>query len=177
MKKCVKICEIVMPSEKDNTLEFNQYMKSDKIAIHYLCWHWILNQKNRWMRKQSRKFLKNKHTSYRGEDCMKNFCTSLREHATNVINFEKKKMLPLTKKELKLHQDVTECYICGRWFLKKFTNDKDYRKIRDHCHFTGKYRDAAHSTCKNLMSLVKSLYFFITVQLHYQVHYQILLIF
>ena len=24
-------CEIVMPSEKDNILEFNQYMKSDKI--------------------------------------------------------------------------------------------------------------------------------------------------
>ena len=66
------------------------------------------------MRKQSRKFFENKHTSYRGEDCMKNFCTSLREHATNVINFEKKKMLSLTKKMLKLHQDVTECYICRR---------------------------------------------------------------
>ena len=63
---------------------------------------------------QSRKFFENKHTSYRGEDFVKNFCTSLREHATNVINFEKKKMLSLTKKMLKLHQDVTECYICGR---------------------------------------------------------------
>ena len=38
----------------------------------------------------------NKHTLYRGEDCMKKFCTSLREHATNV--FEKRKMSPLTKK-------------------------------------------------------------------------------
>ena len=45
----------------------------------------------------------NKHTLYRGEDCMKNICTPLREHATNVINFEKKKMLPLTKRvKLKL---------------------------------------------------------------------------
>ena len=35
---------------------------------------------------------------------MKKFCTSLRKHATNVTNFEKKKMLTLTKKELKLHQ-------------------------------------------------------------------------
>ena len=42
--------------------------------------------------------IENKHSLYRGEDCMKNFCTSLREHATNLINFEKKKMLPLTKK-------------------------------------------------------------------------------
>ena len=33
----------------------------------------------------------NKYTLYREEDYMKKFCTSLREHATNVINFEKKK--------------------------------------------------------------------------------------
>ena len=31
---------------------------------------------------------------------MKNFCTSLREHARNVIDFEQKKMLQLTKEEL-----------------------------------------------------------------------------
>ena len=37
---------------------------------------------------------------------MKKFCRPLREHAPNVISFEKKKMLPLTKIELKLHQDA-----------------------------------------------------------------------
>ena len=42
--------------------------------------------------------LESKHTLYPGEDCMKTFCTSLREHATNVINFQKKNMLPLTEK-------------------------------------------------------------------------------
>ena len=31
--------------------------------------------------------------------------------------------------------------------LKKFTNDKNYGKVRDHFHFTGKYRSAAHSIC------------------------------
>ena len=58
--------------------------------------------------------IENKRTSYCGEDCIKKFCTSLREYTTNVINFEKTKMLPLTKKELKLHQDATECYICEK---------------------------------------------------------------
>ena len=29
---------------------------------------------------------------------MKKFCIALREHAADVINFENKKMLPLTKK-------------------------------------------------------------------------------
>ena len=32
---------------------------------------------------------------------MKKFCESLREHTENIIDFEKKKMLLLTKKELK----------------------------------------------------------------------------
>ena len=37
---------------------------------------------------------------------------SLREYAKNIIGFEKKKKtLPLTKEELKSHQDAKICYI------------------------------------------------------------------
>ena len=87
--------------------------------------------------------IENKHTLSCGEDA-----SSLSEHAINVINFEKKKVLPLTKKkELKLHQDAIECYICGKRFLKKLPNHKNYQKVRDHCHFTSKYRGAAHRIC------------------------------
>ena len=32
---------------------------------------------------------------------MKNFCLDLREHATKIINHEKKEMIPLTKKKRK----------------------------------------------------------------------------
>ena len=70
--------------------------------------------------------IENKHTLYRGKDCMKKFCSSLREHATNVINFEKNKTLPVTKKELKSHQNATICYICGKSFPKHFPKDKSY---------------------------------------------------
>ena len=55
-------------------------------------------------------------------------------------------MLPLTKKELKLHQDATAYYIYSRIFSKKSGKGKNYRKVRDHCHFTGKYRGPAHNT-------------------------------
>ena len=55
--------------------------------------------------------IENKHSLYQGKDCMKKFCTSLREHAKNIIDFEKKKMLQLKKEELKLHQDAKLCYI------------------------------------------------------------------
>ena len=42
---------------------------------------------------------KNKLDYYRGEDCMKQFCKDLREYATKIINYEKKDMIPLTKKK------------------------------------------------------------------------------
>ena len=54
-------------------------------------------------------------------------------------------MLPLTKEKLKSHQYAKAYYVCGKRFLKKFAKDKNYQKIRDHCHFAGKYRGAAHS--------------------------------
>ena len=51
---------------------------------------------------------------------MKKFCTSLREHAQNITDYEKKTMLPLTKEELKSYQDAKVCYICGKRILKRF---------------------------------------------------------
>ena len=56
-------------------------------------------------------------------------------------------MLTLTKEELKSHQDAKVCYICGKRFIKKFANDKNHGKVRDHGHYTVKYRGAAHSIC------------------------------
>ena len=55
--------------------------------------------------------MENKHTLYRTKDCMKKFRTSLREHAKNIIDIEQNKMLPLTKEELKSHQDARVCNI------------------------------------------------------------------
>ena len=101
--------------------------------------------------------IENKHILDHAEDCMKNFCSSLRDNATNVINFEKKKLLPLTKRELKLHWDVTACYICGKRFSKKFAKDINYRRVRDHCHFTCKYRGAAHIICSSKFNLPKEI--------------------
>ena len=57
---------------------------------------------------------KNKLDYYRGKDCMKKFCKDLREHATRTINYEKKKMIPLTTEE-KIHyneQEICYIYIC-----------------------------------------------------------------
>ena len=77
---------------------------------------------------------------------MKNFCLDLREHVTKIINYEKKEMIPLTKKEEKKHNKQEVCYICKKRFSTD-DNNKKYYKVRDHCHYTGKYRGAAHDIC------------------------------
>ena len=75
---------------------------------------------------------------------MKKFCKDLREHATKIINYEKKKMIPLTTEEKIYHNGQEICYICKKELDK---NDKKHHKVRDHCHHTGKYRGAAHNIC------------------------------
>ena len=87
---------------------------------------------------------KNKLDYYRGKDCMKKFCKDFREHATKIINYKKKKMIPLTTKEEIYHNKQKICYI----YKKEFdTKDKINYRVRDHCHCTGKRRGAAHNTC------------------------------
>ena len=135
-------CEIILPTQKDNTLIFNQYIKSDKTqCIIYADLKSLIkiinNCKNNPEKSSTIKVgehilwgysmptiwaldnIENKHSLYRGEDSMKNFSISLREHAANVINFEKKNTLPITDKELKSHQDSNVCYICRKKILKK----------------------------------------------------------
>ena len=75
---------------------------------------------------------------------MKKFCKGLRTHAHKIINYKKKKMIPLTTKEEIYHNKLKICYICKKEFNN---NDKKNYKIRDHCHYTGKYRGAVHNIC------------------------------
>ena len=71
---------------------------------------------------------------------MKIFCKDLKDQAMKVINCEKKEMIPLTNEEKESYENQKLCHICK----KEFNNDN---KVRDHCHYTGKYRGAAHNKC------------------------------
>ena len=55
-------------------------------------------------------------------------------------------MIPLTKEERKTHRRQEKCYICKKEFPAD-DNDEKYYKVKDHCHYTGKYRDASHNIC------------------------------
>ena len=57
---------------------------------------------------------------------MKIFCLDLKEHATKIINYEKKEMIPLTKEEKKTHREQNVCYICKKG---SSTDDDENKKI------------------------------------------------
>ena len=45
---------------------------------------------------------------------MKKFCTDLRKHATEITNYEKKEILPLTDEEMGTYNNKKFCHICKR---------------------------------------------------------------
>ena len=90
--------------------------------------------------------IENKLDCYRDQDCMKKFCEDLKKHVTRIITYEKKEMIPLTKKKEIKQNKQKKCNMCEKGFSTD-DDDKKYHKVRDHYHYTGKYRGAAHNIC------------------------------
>ena len=59
-------------------------------------------------------------------------------------------MIQLSDEETESYEKQKVCYICEKEF-STCKNDKNasklYNKVRDHCHYTGKFRGAAHNIC------------------------------
>lgn len=83
----------------------------------------------------------NKYVTYRGEDCVNVFITSLIEDVENInsILCDPKPMKPLTPQENFDFENAKTCHICK----KPLTTDR----VRDHDHVTSQYRGAAHVRC------------------------------
>ena len=81
---------------------------------------------------------------YRGENAAYEFIKAILEeykYCKKVINKHFNKNLIMTEEEEDLFQKSNNCWICK----KLIDNDED--KVTDHCHVTGKFRDAAHKSC------------------------------
>ena len=160
-------CHVEMPTKNNNIIKYNHGEKSMKVPfVIYADLECLLkkmstciNNPNESSPTKINKHIpsgysiftscsfgesKNKLNYYRGNDCMKKFCEDLRIHATKIINDEKKKIISLTMEEKTNYNDQQICYICKKEFDK---SDKKHHKVRDHCHYTGKYRGAAHNVC------------------------------
>ena len=156
-------CHVEMPTKDNNIIKHNHGEKSIKLPfVIYADLECLLEKisacQNNPNKSSTAKI--NKHTpsgyplfthcsfdeskNMKKKNFMKKFCKDLRVHVTKNINYEKKKMIPLTTKEEIYHNKQKICYICKKEFNN---NDKKQQKVRDYCHYTGKYRGAAHNIC------------------------------
>ena len=95
---------------------------------------------------------------YRGEDCMDVCVQKMIEVKNKVMDKmkENKPMLFNNNNQIDFN-NATHCFICGNAFGAGDV------KVRDHCHFTGRYRGCAHQDC-NLQFSMR--YYKIPVFLH-----------
>ena len=81
---------------------------------------------------------------------MEIFCKYLRDQTMKIINYEKKKGIILTNEEKESYEKQKLCHICKKKFCYD-NNEKNkfklYQKVKDHCHYTRKFRAAAHNIC------------------------------
>ena len=79
------------------------------------------------------------------------FIESLEKDIKEIYNkFKIPKKMVMTPKDRMTYKKATHCHICE----EEIDKDKD-KKVRDHCHLTGKFRGAAHNMCNLKFRLPK----------------------
>ena len=78
------------------------------------------------------------------------FCKQLKTEIDKVWTSEAKPMI-MNEEDKANFETSTDCWICRKDF------EEGEVKVRDHCHFTGKYRGTAH---QNAMHFLESLNLF-----------------
>ena len=81
---------------------------------------------------------------YRGKDCVSRFISCILdeyEYCKKIRRDHFNKSLIMSAEEEEMFQNACSCWICGKLF------DLMDKKVRDHCHVSGKFRGAAHFSC------------------------------
>ena len=81
-----------------------------------------------------------KYTKTKPEDtdAMDDFIKWLEKDVKAIANIEEKEII-FTEEDREQFNKASDCWICG----EKLGNDR----VRDHCHYTGRYRGPAHNNC------------------------------
>ena len=82
--------------------------------------------------------------TYRGPDAVYWLIKNILEEEKYCKKIKKEhfnKDMIMTRKDIESFQNSDRCHICNK------TYEEGERKVRDHCHVTGKYRGSAHESC------------------------------
>ena len=117
-----------------------KYQKHEPISFCYYikCFNDSLCKEifnNDTKRKQLRYYVKTKPEDPNATDV---FIKWLEDDVKFLANIKPKKMV-FTREDEKQFNKASDCWICG----EELGNDR----VRDHCHYTGRYRGAAHNKC------------------------------
>ena len=79
---------------------------------------------------------------------MEKFVEWIEKDVKKIVDIPDVEMI-ISSDELKQFDEATKCWICNEEF-DDTADEKDYRKnkkVKDHCHYTGRFRGAAHNSC------------------------------
>ena len=126
-ESCIKSIHTCGPNPENSYTK--QYQKHEPISFYYYIKSF-----------DSEVSLPIKERSYTGKNADQVFLKYLEEDIKTIANIEKKEII-FGEKEKERYNEETRCWICKGEF------DKNKEKVKDHCHYTGRYRGAAHNEC------------------------------
>ncbi|XP_057294619.1 uncharacterized protein LOC130623147 [Hydractinia symbiolongicarpus] len=133
--------KITMPTEKEKLLYYKDGQQQFKVpfAIYADFESFLIPMKENAKETKTKKL-----NRYRGKNCVKMFVDHLEDEVKRLYStFPQQDMLPLTEVLQREREAAKTCHIC----MKPFEDDPENCKVRDHCHYMGLYRGAAHNTC------------------------------
>ena len=133
-------CHVEMPTKDNKTLKYNHGEKSLKAPFTiYADLECLLIKEQSCQNNPKRSYTErkakhepsgyslsliysfnsreNKHSVYRGRDCIEKLCKYLKELATKIVNYEEKDMILLTDNENKFYEEQKECHMSKRVLL------------------------------------------------------------
>ena len=126
-ESCIKSIDTCDPNPENSYTK--QYQKHEPISFYYYIKSF-----------DSEVSLPIKERSYTGKNAAQVFLKYLEEDIRAIANIEEKEII-FGEKEKERYNEETRCWICKKEF------DENEEKVKDHCHYTGRYRGAAHNEC------------------------------
>ena len=126
-ESCIKSIHTCDPNPENSYTK--QYQKHKPISFYYYIKSF-----------DSEVSLPIKERSYTGKNAERVLLKYLEEDIKMIANIKKEEII-FGEREKERYNEETRCWICKGEF------DENEEKVKDHCHYTGRYRGAAHNEC------------------------------
>ena len=155
---------------KEGTLSLQNWRRKEKVPFVIYADFEVLNQKVNFQKGKTRTYQKHRacgfcfqvvcvfdekvvfepvlfRTKREEEDVGQIFVETLKKEIKTLYKkFDRRKKMIFTEEDKKHYENSWACWICGEE-INPLEKSKNYKTVRDHNHFTGRYRGPAHGKC------------------------------